>query len=67
MIYDNGKEITEHELRAKNSKVKVCFARSNSPWERPTNENTNVLIRDYFPKGIDFNAISPDRLNEVQH
>jgi IS30 family transposase len=67
MTYDNGKEMAEHELLAKNSKIKVYFAHPYSPWERPTNENTNGLIRDYFPKGTDFNTITPERLKEVQH
>jgi len=67
MTYDNGKEMAEHELLAKNCKIKVYFAHPYSPWERPTNENTNGLIRDYFPKGTDFNTVSPERLKEVQH
>jgi len=66
MTYDNGKEMSEHKLFTANSKVKVYFARPYSPWERPTNENTNGLIRDYFPKGTDFNTITIKRLKEVQ-
>jgi len=67
MTYDNGKEMAEHELLAKNSKINVYFAHPYSPCERPTNENTNGQIRDYFSKGTDFNAISAERLKEVQH
>jgi len=67
MTYDNGKEMAEHELLAKNSKINAYFAHPYSLWERPTNENTNGLIRDYFPKGTNFNAISAERLKEVQH
>ncbi len=67
MTYDNGKEMTEHKLFTDNTKIQVYFAHPHSPWERPTNENSNMLIRDYFPKGTDFNAISVDRLKEVQN
>ena len=67
MTYDNGKEMTEHKLLTENTKVSVYFAHPYSPWERPTNENSNMLIRDYFPKGTDFNMISHERLKEVQH
>lgn len=67
LTYDNGTEMAQHKLFTKNSKVKVYFAHPYSPWERPTNENTNGLIRDYFPKGTDFNLISKKRIMEVQN
>jgi len=67
MTYDNGKEMTQHKLFTENTKIQVYFAHPYSPWERPTNENSNMLIRDYFPKGTDFNTISVARLKEVQH
>jgi transposase, IS30 family len=67
MTYDNGKEMTQHKLFTENTKIAVYFAHPYSPWERPTNENSNMLIRDYFPKGTDFNTISEERLKEVQH
>jgi IS30 family transposase len=66
MTYDNGKEMTQHKQFTENTQIKVYFAHPYSPWERPTNENSNMLIRDYFPKGTDFNAISAERLKEVQ-
>lgn len=66
MTYDNGKEMTQHKLFTKNTQVQVYFAHPYSPWERPTNENSNMLIRDYFPKGTDFNLVSTERLKEVQ-
>jgi IS30 family transposase len=67
LTYDNGSEMAQHKLFTKNTKVKVYFAHPYSPWERPTNENTNGLIRDYFPKGTDFNLISKKQLIEVQN
>jgi len=67
LTYDNGTEMAQHKLFTKNTKIKVYFAHPYSPWERPTNENSNGLIRDYFPKGTDFNTISKARLKEVQN
>lgn len=66
MTYDNGTEMAEHKLFTKQTKISVYFAHPYSPWERPTNENSNGLVRDYFPKGTDFNAISRARLKAVQ-
>jgi IS30 family transposase len=66
MTYDNGSEMAQHKLFTKNTKIKVYFCHPYSPWERPTNENSNGLVRDYFPKGTDFNTIPKARLKEVQ-
>jgi transposase, IS30 family len=67
LTYDNGTEMAQHATFTKNTKIKVYFAHPYSPWERPTNENTNGLIRDYFPKGTDFNLVSKKDLIEVQN
>jgi IS30 family transposase len=67
MTYDNGTEMAEHKLFTKHTKVQVYFAHPYSPWERPTNENSNGLVRDYFPAGTDFNTITKARLKEVQN
>lgn len=67
LTYDNGAEMAQHGIFTKNTKIKVYFAHPYSPWERPTNENTNGLIRDYFPKGTDFNLLSKKQLFEVQN
>lgn len=67
LTYDNGTEMAQHKLFTKNTKIQVYFAHPYSPWERPTNENSNGLIRDYFPKGTDFNTISKKRLKDVQN
>ncbi len=67
MTYDNGTEMAQHKLFTKHTKVQVYFAHPYSPWERPTNENSNGLVRDYFPAGTDFNTITKARLKEVQN
>ena len=66
MTYDQGKEMAEHKLFTKNTKVKIYFAHPHSPWERGTNENTNGLLRQFFPKGTDFSKISRKEINRVQ-
>ena len=66
LTYDNGTEMSEHKLFTKKTKVQVYFTHPYSPWERPTNENSNGLVRDYFPKGTDFNTITKKRIKEVQ-
>lgn len=67
MTYDQGHEMAEHKLFTENTKMKVYFCHPASPWERGTNENTNMLIRDYFPKGTDFSDVSKKELKRVQN
>ena len=67
MTYDRGHEMVEHKLFTKNTRMKVYFCHPSSPWERGTNENTNMLIRDYFPKGTDFSNITRKELKRVQY
>jgi transposase, IS30 family len=67
LTYDNGSEMAQHKLFTKHTKIQVYFAHPYSPWERPTNENSNGLVRDYFPKGTDFKTITKARLKEVQN
>ena len=55
---DNGKEFARHEQIAKRLKCDFYFAHPYSSWERGTNENTNGLIRQYFPKNRDFRTIT---------
>lgn len=58
---DNGSEFSLHEkLSKKFNGVKVYFAKPHAPWEKPTNENENGLIREFFPKGISFENIIQD-------
>ena len=59
---DNGKEFGNHEKIAKGLKCNFYFAHAYSSWERGTNENTNGLIRQYFPKNRDIRAITDKKL-----
>ncbi len=63
---DNGREFAHHEKVTAALGVPVYFADPYSSWQRGSNENTNGLIRQYFPKGTDFNQVSPEALEAVQ-
>lgn len=66
ITHDRGSEMAQHELFTKDTQVQIYFADPQSPWQRGTNENTNGLIRQYFPKGTDFNLVSKAELKRVQ-
>ena len=67
MTYDNGMEMANHKWLTEHTGMDIYFAHPYSPWERGTNENTNGLIRRYFPKKTDFNNITEQQLMQAQN
>jgi transposase, IS30 family len=66
LTYDQGQEMREHRLFTKQTKMRVYFAHPQCPWERGTNENTNGLLRQFFPAGTRFNRVSRREIKRVQ-
>ena len=65
MTSDNGKEFARHEMIVKALKAKFYFAHPYASWQRRLDENTNGLIRQYFPKDCDFTMITIKQINHV--
>ena len=66
LTYDQGQEMREHRLFTKQTKMRVYFAHPQCPWERGTNENTNGLLRQFFPTGTRFHQLSRSEIKRVQ-
>ena len=67
LTWDRGKELSDHARFTIETGVKVFFADPHSPWQRGTNENTNGLLRQYFPKGTNLTRWSAQELQAVAH
>ena len=65
LTWDRGKEMADHQRFSLDTDVKVYFCDPQSPWQRGSNENTNGLLRQYFPKGMDLSNVRQNRLNAV--
>ena len=65
LTWDRGSEMSEHKRFSLATDIKVYFCDPQHPWQRGSNENTNGLLRQYFPKGMDLSTVSQAKLNAV--
>jgi IS30 family transposase len=65
LTWDRGKEMADHKRFSLATDIQVYFCDPQHPWQRGSNENTNGLLRQYFPKGMDLSTIHQNRLNAV--
>lgn len=67
LTWDQGSELARHAEISQRCGIDIYIADKNAPWQRPTNENGNALVRRYVGKGTDLNTITPERLAWIEH
>ena len=65
LTWDQGAEMAQHSRLKIDAGLQIYFCDPRSPWQRGTNENTNGLLRQYFPKGVDLSAYSAEEISAV--
>lgn len=66
LTWDQGPEMSSHKMLTVATDMKVFFCDPHSPWQRGSNENTNGLVRDFFPKGTDFHAVTDEEILDAE-